>query len=208
MKQKDVKKFEKWLVMRGCEILPPTNSYEILRFKGREVGVLYSSGKTSGKYADGALKAFYRNSRWAGKPIKTGRKNSYKAEKRKLIARDGTDCFFCGLALEDDITLEHLIPLVRGGKNSLENMVLAHEACNQEAELLPIYQKVEMAISKRILISPFQDLKAIAPPKLRQKYMDLRRERAKMLREKGYSIREIMWIMGYKSPKSIQDLIK
>lgn len=34
----DVEKFKIWLAQRGCEILPPTNQYEILRFKGKETG--------------------------------------------------------------------------------------------------------------------------------------------------------------------------
>lgn len=40
-----------------------------------------------------------------------------------------------------------------------------------------------------------------------QKDMDFKRDNAKKLRNQGYSIREIAKIMGYKSPRSVQDLL-
>lgn len=40
-----------------------------------------------------------------------------------------------------------------------------------------------------------------------QKDMELKRNHAKSLRDSGYSIREICVLMGYKSPRSIQDLL-
>ena len=51
----NIEKFSKWLTDRGAEILPLTNEYELLRFKGREVGVLYKSGKTSNSYTNHAI---------------------------------------------------------------------------------------------------------------------------------------------------------
>ena len=48
----------------------------------------------------------------------------------------------------------------------------------------------------------------LEPPSFKQKNMALKKERAKYLKSEGYSIRETMRIMGYKSPKSIQDLLK
>jgi len=40
-----------------------------------------------------------------------------------------------------------------------------------------------------------------------QKDMELKRNHAKSLRDSGYSIREICVLMGYKSPRSVQDLL-
>lgn len=40
-----------------------------------------------------------------------------------------------------------------------------------------------------------------------RKDMKLKRDHAKILRDQGYSIREIATIMGYKSPRSVQDLL-
>lgn len=145
----NIEKFSKWLTDRGAEILPLTNEYELLRFKGREVGVLYKSGKTSNSYTNHAIRCFNTNKEWNGKPVNIGRKNTYRKEKEALIKRDGRDCFYCGSPMHDDITLEHLIALSSGGKNTLANMVLCHEACNKEVGNLPVVDKVKFAIKKR-----------------------------------------------------------
>lgn len=149
MNSRDIRRFKKWLIQRGAEILPPTNEYELLRFKGKEVGVVYTTGKTSNNYTNKAIVAWRTNKRWVGKPYKTGRKPSYRKEKIAIQKRDGSNCFYCNNPLEDDITLEHLISLVQGGKNTLGNMVLAHYKCNQEAGNLTVVEKVNLAISKR-----------------------------------------------------------
>lgn len=145
----DFKKFENWLKDRGCEILPPTNEYEAVRFKGREVGVLYKSGKHSNMFTSKAVQAFKRNKKWDGKPINVGRKKSYRKQKQQLLIRDGSDCFLCGKPLGEDITLEHLIALSSGGKNTLGNMVLMHENCNNSVKNITIVEKVRLAIKNR-----------------------------------------------------------
>jgi len=145
----NIDNFRSWLILQGAEILPRTNEYEELRFKGKEVGVVYKSGKTSNGYTLNAIKCFLKKQKWNGRPVNIGRKLGYRKEKMKLLERDGSDCFYCGLPLEDDITVEHIIPLISGGKNILSNMVLCHEKCNQEAGILTIVDKVKLAINKR-----------------------------------------------------------
>ena len=145
----DIPKFKQWLIDRGCEILPPTNEYEILRFKGRQTGVFYSSGKTSNTYSNEAYIAFKTKKHWNGGIVKTGRQQSYKKEKIHLLERDGADCFLCGKPLLEDITLEHLIALSSGGKNEISNMVLMHEKCNHQVKNIPISDKVKLAIKYR-----------------------------------------------------------
>lgn len=146
---KDIEKFKTWLSSRGCEILPPTNEFEVLRFKGKETGVFYSSGKTSNAYANQAYIAFKKNSIWNGGPISVGRNNSYRKEKISILQRDGNCCFLCDKPLGDDITLEHLIALSSGGRNHLSNMVLMHQKCNNKVGNMPIVEKVKLAIKLR-----------------------------------------------------------
>ena len=143
-------KFKTWLQQNGAEILPSSSDYEEIRFKGSEVGVKYKSGKFSGKYASNAYYCYKRNKNWDGRPIRTGRKNSYIKEKREIIKRDGSACFYCGNLLEDDITLEHLIPLTAGGLNNLSNMVLAHEECNHKMNHKKLVDKVSYALKTRV----------------------------------------------------------
>ncbi len=146
----NIKKFEFWLKKRGASILPLSNEYEALRFKGRNTGVIYTSGKVANGYTQDAINAFLCKSKWNGAPVKTGRKNTYKKEKIKLLDRDGHKCYLCQKELGYDITLEHLNPISRGGKNDLDNMVLMHEKCNQSLENLPLIEKLNKIISRRL----------------------------------------------------------
>lgn len=140
-------KFQKWLEQKGVEILPTTNEYESLRFKGREVGVIYKSGRVSNSYTKAAITAYKENLPWNGAPIKVGRHKGYKKEKAVLLERDGTKCFMCEKEMGEDITLEHLVPISAGGKNTYSNMVLMHEKCNQELSNSPLYIKIKLIIS-------------------------------------------------------------
>jgi len=142
--------FKSWLAQNGAEILPKTNEYEAVRFKGKETGVLYNSGRFSGDYARAAWDAFTKGKKWDGFPISTGRKATYKAEKKKILLRDGCACFYCAELMGEDITLEHLVPLTAGGQNNLSNMVLAHEDCNNKMGFKHISEKVAYAVKMRV----------------------------------------------------------
>lgn len=50
----------------------------------------------------------------------------------ELLLRDGPGCALCGLALGEDITLEHKVPLSRGGTHTRSNLALAHHLCNSQ----------------------------------------------------------------------------
>lgn len=150
MKADVLKKFKAWLEKNGCEILPPSNDYEEIRFKGKETGVIYKTGKYSGRYASNALVCFLSGKKWNGAPISTGRLQTYVKEKRQLLERDGNLCFYCWKPLGEDITLEHLIPLTSGGQNNLYNMVLAHDKCNHDAGFKPLSVKVKIAVKNRV----------------------------------------------------------
>lgn len=63
---------------------------------------------------------------------RTKRKGSYKSLKRRLFKKSGL-CFWCSLALTaETATIDHKIPLARGGSNAQDNTVLACEPCNRE----------------------------------------------------------------------------
>lgn len=49
-----------------------------------------------------------------------------------VIARDGRACYICDLWIEQDkdITLDHVIPLTRGGPHTLHNVRIACRRCN------------------------------------------------------------------------------
>lgn len=147
---KKIEKFENWLRVQGCEIVPPTNEYERIRFKGAKTGVLYKSGKTSGGYTDEAISCYLNARQWNGGVKSRKRSGSYARKRLRLLERDGDKCFYCNKPMNNDITVEHLIDLKRGGSNKLENLVLAHEQCNNEVSRMMLSEKIKYAVDKQV----------------------------------------------------------
>ncbi len=53
--------------------------------------------------------------------------------RRNLWRRDGGFCQYCGKKpLQDEVTIDHVVPQQRGGKSTFENCVLACLTCNQK----------------------------------------------------------------------------
>lgn len=54
--------------------------------------------------------------------------------KRQLINKNGAICAICGRAIKDmnDCTLDHIIPVSKGGLTTIDNCQLAHFKCNIE----------------------------------------------------------------------------
>jgi len=60
--------------------------------------------------------------------------------KTELLWRHGRYCAICGKKIHslDDLTVDHIIPLSKGGKNEIENCQLAHRKCNSmKKDLMP-----------------------------------------------------------------------
>lgn len=63
-----------------------------------------------------------------------------KKSKRKrwirnhLIVKDGNICQLCKKPFESmkDVTIDHIIPVSKGGDDELDNLQLAHQPCNQD----------------------------------------------------------------------------
>lgn len=58
----------------------------------------------------------------------------HKAEViRELRTIQGNRCAICGEYLRPaEISLDHVVPKARGGRDSLDNFLLTHERCNQD----------------------------------------------------------------------------
>lgn len=170
----DVQGFVAFLAQNGCEIGKPSNQYEVVRYRAywqggkrpithlvyaKETGILTWMHGSQGHY-----RAFL-----AGQPI-TGNRPPFQSEldkphaerradaspkspkpksasiRAKLLARDGTCCWFCGEAMGVDCTIEHLIAKAKGGSNSLDNYALAHQKCNADAADKPLAEKIAMRL--------------------------------------------------------------
>ena len=119
-----IEAFKKWLTAQGAEVLPPTNQWEVVRFKCKDgVGVLYENArgtfKAGSPVVSEAYDAFINRKKWEGRPKKIKRFTHSKI-KQSLIKRDGSRCFYCQEELTDsNITEEHLLNLIHGG-NTLD----------------------------------------------------------------------------------------
>lgn len=156
-------RFKEFLTARGCDVLAPTNPYEVIRFKAAgRTNVVYRSerGKMSvvGPDIGPAAASFKNGQSWtpAGESrerrMGTGKK---RATLRRLIERDGSGCFYCSHpTTEDDRTVEHLVPIAHGGTNRIGNLCLAHAACNLEAGHLSVFEKIKLRETKRAKENP------------------------------------------------------
>lgn len=51
----------------------------------------------------------------------------------EVVKRDGDACYLCGKETDrDDRTLDHVVPLRRGGKHIPSNCRVAHRRCNSK----------------------------------------------------------------------------
>jgi 5-methylcytosine-specific restriction endonuclease McrA len=66
--------------------------------------------------------------------IKTTRSRNSKQrrQKRLMLFEAGEKCFVCGQGFNkfEDATLEHIVPLAKGGKWANSNLSLSHKKCN------------------------------------------------------------------------------
>lgn len=61
------------------------------------------------------------------------RNSTYRRELKQKLMRRGSTCYWCGKVLEwSTATIEHMIPLSRGGSNHISNCRLACKKCNEE----------------------------------------------------------------------------
>lgn len=144
--------FRKSLAAAGAEILAATNPYEALRFRSLYgVGVIYI-GKGGQKWTPEAVMAKDHLKAGNGSlaPVTVRGRRTDRATVNRLFERDGKDCFFCGTALAEDVTVEHLVSIAHGGPNHIANLFLAHQNCNQDAGHMSAPEKIKMAIRKRL----------------------------------------------------------
>jgi len=132
----------------GGEVLAPTNPYEAMRFRTRfGVGVVYENRRGVRNWNSEAKAARdHLSSKKGGSlaPVVVHGRRKGAGTVDRLIARDGSDCFFCRLPLVDDITVEHLVAVAHGGPNHVSNLFLAHLACNNRAGHLSAPEKIAL----------------------------------------------------------------
>jgi 5-methylcytosine-specific restriction endonuclease McrA len=70
-----------------------------------------------------------RNGKWRRGPEAAER----RWRVRMLVRASGGHCRYCGILVpRDSITIDHIVPLSKGGLDVAENLALACERCNRE----------------------------------------------------------------------------
>ena len=144
--------FTERLMAAGAELLGPTNPYEVMRFRTiYGVGVVYKGrrGETWNAEATAARDHIDQGKPGTLAPVAVKGRRRDAGTVNALLIRDGGECFFCGDALDGDITVEHLVAIAHGGPNHISNLFLAHAHCNQNAGHLAAPHKVKLAIRNR-----------------------------------------------------------
>lgn len=152
--------FAAWLAANGAEVGQPTNPYELIRYRAfwqgaskavthivytKDNGLLTYMGGSRAHYQaflDGDSLPDTQDEADTSKRVNRVRQS--QSIRKSLLKRDGDACWFCGDAMGDDCTIEHLIPRVAGGTNALVNLALAHRLCNQRADDWPLARKLEL----------------------------------------------------------------
>ena len=66
------------------------------------------------------------------KVIRTIYRSHVPFSKRNVMVRDRFRCVYCGV--KDELTIDHVIPVSRGGKSNFENCVTACKPCNNKKD--------------------------------------------------------------------------
>lgn len=71
----------------------------------------------------------------------------------KIVHRSGGHCFYCGVAA--DLTMDHVVPLARGGRHAIGNLVASCDFCNKSKGALFVTEwrlrsAMEAELSRRV----------------------------------------------------------
>lgn len=84
----------------------------------------------------------------------TGSKWIRPAKRFAIYLRDGFCCQYCGTDLEgaaaEEVTLDHLVPRIKGGSNAENNLVTACRSCNSSRQDRPWRQYAPGGAVERI----------------------------------------------------------
>ena len=143
-------KLNEYLDSIGVEQVERTNQWESARFIANNiVCVIYKNKKGNFSFSNEQSEKIY-NAYLSGKKINVQdlkRKSLGQKFKEKLFERDGDKCFYSNKIMSyEEATIEHLIPLSKGGKNNIDNLVLCLEYENQKMADKPLVEKINYKI--------------------------------------------------------------
>jgi 5-methylcytosine-specific restriction endonuclease McrA len=142
--------FNEYLDLIGADQIQKTSDWEEARFIANDIiCVVYKNKKGRVSYSNETAQKVYiayeEGRRINIQSVK--RKSLGDKFKEKIIARDGHKCFYSNIQMTyEESTIEHLIPLCKGGKNNLDNLVLCLKEENQRMADKPLIEKINYKI--------------------------------------------------------------
>ena len=121
--------------MQGCVILNGDYSYLNTVSWQKAIKLLYKGKATVLRYTDKVIRAGQEFIKLPAvmkliKLVRTIFRTHVPFSKRNVMIRDGFVCKYCGS--NSDLTIDHVIPVSRGGKTTFENCVTACKPCNMK----------------------------------------------------------------------------
>jgi len=108
-----------------------------------------------------------------------------------IYLRDGLSCCYCGESVEEgaSLTLDHVLPVIKGGTNHEKNLVTSCLRCNQHKgsrNLAPFSRAVAAYLDHNVQAIDIQkhvlrQVKLTLPPAQAQSLIDLRGSAARAL---------------------------
>jgi 5-methylcytosine-specific restriction endonuclease McrA len=126
---------------RGAQVVECGGGH--FQIRGRLLVNYYPFSKKRSAYVAGTLRAEHNISpaqavamAFDAPPITNGtkakRSKNAKRVRARIIARNGPNCHWCQAVLTlETSTVDHVVPIARGGLNNPNNTVLACEPCNR-----------------------------------------------------------------------------
>lgn len=73
-----------------------------------------------------------------------------KKLKAQVIELRGRVCYYCGRdkLYKDLCTIDHLVPSCRGGKDTIENLVVACKVCNRRKNQKSVQEYIEYRLNQ------------------------------------------------------------
>ena len=160
--------FREWLAQHNATVLPRKSPWEIYRAE-TNIGLLVGYVNRFGQFnhcpeALKLLKIFADGMQPPSLAVGSERRKHRNRKTRQmvkaLIQRDGNRCFYCRIELATPSTpfdsplpmptIEHFLPIAKGGPDNLHNSVLACKPCNEEAGSRDLRHKIQLAVRKQV----------------------------------------------------------
>ncbi|MGI3128597.1 HNH endonuclease [Nitratireductor sp. PBL-C9] len=167
--------FAEWIEAQGGSVFAPTNEWEVIRYRLSEWGIAVVHRNKKGNLTiPGKVRADYcrfldQTGAGGEQAIQKMRRQNGAALRNSIIDRLEREtgyacCCYCGqFVTRESSTLEHFVPISKGGPNHEFNLGIACEPCNLAVGSKPVVEKLVIRDQIRAAVqdvAPWDDFDA------------------------------------------------